>query len=608
MCVIIETMIKDQLIVLLEKVLESVGLSYNEIQISKPAQEAFGDYSSSIALQLAKKERKNPIELAQQIVDSLPPSELISRVDVVKPGFINFWIAHTALIDNATEIINHKDLYGSNDSHKNKKVIVEFSSPNIAKPFTVGHLRSTIIGNAVSNLLEATGYTVLKDNHLGDWGSQFGKQIYALHHLGEGSLEANIQKIESSENPVKELVALYVAFHEKAEENPELEEEGRKWFKKLEDGNQEARELWGKCIEWSWKEFDKIYNKLGVTFTENDGQGYGESFFEDKMDDVLKELETKDFYKESKGAKLVFFPDDKYPPLMIIKQDGATLYSTRDLATDKFRLDTYGRDITIINEVGAEQSLYFQQLFETEKMLGWVTEGQRIHVKHGLYRFKDSKMSTRKGNTIWLEDVLDEAVKRAWQASNHQTEFGIDYAETKSLKHSDAAKDKHRLKTAERMNTSELIGVGALIWNDLKRSSHLDVVFDWDEILNMQGNSGPYIQYTYVRCTSVLDKAKEHNISFTSQDYEYNEDELAVLRQLIKFPETVSEAAHNYAPHLVCNYLFDLAQKYNLFYHNNQILKSKDEEKVLRILLTKATAQVLQNGLQLLGIKTVQKM
>lgn len=570
-------MIKDQLISLLQEALKSLKLS-GDIQISKPAQDNFGDYSSSIALQLAKKEQKNPIELAQQIVDALPPSELVSEVDVVKPGFINFWIANSYLVDNATEIIDKKETYGTNSTHKNKKVIVEFSSPNIAKPFTVGHLRSTIIGNAVANLLEATGYTVYRDNHLGDWGSQFGKQIYALHHFGEGSLEANIKKIEQAENPVKELVALYVEFHEKADENPDLEEEGRKWFKKLEDGDKEARELWEKCIEWSWKEFDNIYKKLDVSFTENGGRGYGESFFEDKMDVVLKELETTDFYKESKGAKLVFFPDDKYPPLMILKQDGATLYSTRDLATDKFRLKEYGEDVTIINEVGAEQSLYFQQIYETEQMLGWVKEGQRIHVKHGLYRFKDTKMSTRKGNTVWLADVLDEAIKRAAELSKENTD-------------------------------SEEIAIGALKWNDLKRSSHLDVVFDWDEILNMQGNSGPYIQYTYVRCISVLDNNEnEEDISLISDSYAYNEDELAVLRQLIKFPETVSEAAHNYAPHLICNYLFDLSQKYNLFYHNNQILKSKDEEKAVRLLITEATAQVLQNGLNLLGIQTVEKM
>ncbi len=450
-------------------------------------------------------------------------------------------------------------------------------------------MRSTIIGDAIANLLQHVGFEVFRDSHIGDWGTQFGKQIYAIKHWG------NIDEISKSKNPVKELVALYVKFHEEAEKHTEIEDEARAIFKKLEDGDRETRDLWQKCIDWSFQEFDKIYEKLGVKISENNGRGYGESFFEDKMVPIIDELNEKKLLKESKGAKIVEFSDDKkLPPFMIMKQDGATLYSTRDLATDKFRLTNprYGKDVKIINEVGAEQSLYFRQLFESEKMLGWVSEDQRVHVKHGLYRFKDMKMSTRKGNTIWLEEVLGEAEKRAKNLGK---------------------------KSSEDVDVSA-VGIGALKWNDLKRSSHLDIVFDWDEILNMQGNSGPYMQYTYVRCLSVLSRhpeaqPKDPDISpldeilrSAQNDIPINTDEITIMRQLAKFPEIVMSAALQYAPHYVSTYLYELGQKYNLFYQKNPILKSEKGVKQLRLALTMATSQVIKTGLNLLGIQVVEKM
>jgi arginyl-tRNA synthetase len=452
---------------------------------------------------------------------------------------------------------------------------VEYSSPNIAKPFTIGHLRSTVIGDAVANLLQATGSTVFRDNHLGDWGTQFGKQIYAIKTWG------NEEEIENSDRPVKLLVDLYVKFHTEAEKNPALEDEGRKWFKKLEDGDEEARTLWKKCVQWSMKEFKKIYKMLNVSFTENPENGYmgyGESFFEDKMGPVIKELKEKNLIKESKGAQLVFFKDDKYPPLMILKEDGATLYSTRDLATDKFRLEHYGKEIKVINEVGAEQSLYFRQLYEIEQMLGWYKSGQRIHIGHGMYRFKDKKMSTRKGNVIWLEEVLEEAVKRAAQLAKTEV-------------------DKH---------VSQKIGIGAIKWNDLKRSANQDVVFDWDDILNMQGNSGPYMQYTYVRATSVL---KDQAVSSEySLNYSVDQEEKELLHSLSLFNEVIEQAADRFSPHILTTYLFELAQKFNMFYQNHPILKADPEIKSLRLFITNATAETIKKGLQILGIETVDKM
>ncbi len=566
---------KQEIIAALNASLEELTKEKINFLVEKPENESFGDYSSNIALVASKILKKNPLELAESIKNKLSKIENVEQIELAKPGFINFWLSKEYLLNNLQEVLNKKD-YSSKPQNLNKKVVVEYSSPNIAKPFTVGHLRSTIIGSAIANLLQANGWKVYRDNHLGDWGTQFGKQIYAIKTWGDE------EKIEKSENPVKELVALYIKFHEEAEKNPELEEKAREWFKKLENGDTEARRLWKKCVEWSLKEFKTIYEKLDVKFTENNGLGYGESFFEDKIKDILDELNSKKLLRESEAAKLAFFDKDKYPPLMIMKKDGATLYATRDLATDKFRLKEHGRDVVIINEVGIEQNLYFRQLFEIEKMLGWVKEGQRIHIKHGHYRFKDEKMSTRKGNTIWLEEVLAEAVKKAQKLGS------------------------------ENQKVAEQVGIGALKWNDLKRSSHLDIIFDWNEILNMQGDSGPYIQYTFARTQSVLAELKIKNEKLKIDwkleigNLKLQQEETSLLRALNRFTEVVEEAGEKFAPNLLCNYLFDLAQKFNLFYQKHKIIGSENED--FRLALTRATGIIIKNGLNLLGINAPERM
>lgn len=558
----------------LENALRKLHDGFVEVSIEKPKVEEHGDFSCSIALKLAKPLKTNPMNLAQQIAGEITPDDVIEKVDVIAPGFINFWLTKKSLSENLKEILNQKNKYGTQASKTAMSVIVEYSSPNIAKPFTIGHLRSTIIGDAVANLMQAAGYTVYRDNHVGDWGTQFGKQIYAIKTWGD------VSTIEHSENPVKMLVELYVRFHQEAENDPSIEEEGRMWFKKLEDGDKEARDLWSKCIEWSWKEFHAIYKRLNVSFTENEGRGYGESYFEDYMQTVIDELCMNDLLKESEGAQLVFFPKEEFPPLMIIKKDGATLYATRDLATDYFRKHKYGDNLLIINEVGIEQSLYFRQIFKIEELMGWFKKGQRVHIGHGLYRFADKKMSTRKGNTIWLTDVLDEAKERASQLGK-----GSD---------NDLSNDD-----------LESIGIGALKWNDLKRDPKQDIVFSWDDILTMNGDSGPYMQYTYVRCKSVI---KDQDINTWQIPQSINDDEMLLLRMLVKYPITIASAAQNYAPNILCVYLFKLAQQYNSFYQKYSILKSEESEKQFRLALSMGVAQVIQNGLHILGIKTVNKM
>lgn len=552
------------------KALKELKLPQVKFSVEHPENMAWGDFSTNVGIITHK-----PQEILAKLKTNKELGEIASKIEVAGAGFINISIQTESLITQTNKVLKWK----FETKWSKKKVIVEFSSPNIAKPFTIGHLRSTIIGAAIANILEAVGAQVLRDNHLGDWGTQFGKQIWALKRWG------GIDK--KQEFSVKELVALYVKFHDEAEKNPELDQEARDWFKKLETGNQEAKELWQKCVDWSWVEFQKIYDRLGIKFSDEfeNGRGLGESFFEAKMPAVIKELKQKQLLKiGGDGAQLVFFPKDKYPPAMILKKDGTSLYATRDLATDKFRKEKYKPNL-VINEVGEEQRLYFKQLFEIEKMLGWYREGQRIHVWHGHFRFKDQKMSTRKGNVIWLEDVLDEAEKRAMVLQKTERDF----------------RDKA-------MNLARDVGIGALKWNDLKGSPDRSIVFDWDEILKMEGNSGPYLQYTYARARSVLQNSKNRTYRLTDvKKLNISSEESMILRTLYRFEEVVVAAADELAPNLVATFIFDLAQKFNSFYNKHRIIGSGASEP-FRLWLTQATAEMIKRGLNLLGINAPEKM
>lgn len=559
--------IKNQI----KKALEvASGIKNPEVDFSSNDQ--FGDYSSNIAL---RNKDLNP----QEIADKINQKDLPFSAKVVG-RFVNFFIKNDVLVDNLMQI-DHS--FGKSEIGKGKTAIVEYSSANIAKPFTVGHLRSTIIGDAVANILDFSGWKVLRDNHLGDWGTQFGKQIYAIKTWGKGV---------NAEYSVKELVNLYVKFHEEAEKDPSIEDKAREWFKKLEDGDGEARNIWKKCVEWSFAEFDRIYEILGIKFSQEfeNGRGLGESFFESRISGVIDELKQKNLLKEGeKGARLVFFENDKYPPAMILKKDGATLYHTRDLATDKYRLEKYNPDL-IINEVGLEQKLYFEQLYEMEKMLGWYKNGQRYHLGHGLIRFKDGKMSTRKGNVVWMEDLLQIAKTKARDMRLRQKPF-----ENNSKNPQDT----------QILNVDEQVAIGALKYNDLKRDPKTEIIFDWDEILNMEGNSGPYLQYTIARCNSIMAKSPITNYQF-SMNFQLNNEEEIILRNLIKFPEIIENSALNYSPNILCSYLYDLASKFNSFYNKHKII-GVDQEN-FRLKLTQSVSLILKNGLKLLGIEAPERM
>lgn len=574
--------------------LKSSDLSLNdvepeEIEIEIQSNSDFGDYSSKSALtlyakfaKLAKSHSdeiiwvdvaKNSSELAKRIIENID-SNLFEKVEVAGPGFINIWLKRDILVDGLIQIDSVSDSYGKNNVGDGKIAIVEYSSPNIAKPFGVGHLRSTVIGDAIANLMEFSGYKVLRDNHLGDWGTQFGKVITAIKKWGDEDI------IEKSSSPVEELMKLYVKFHDESKIDASLEDEARNWFKKLEDGDLEARRLWQKCVDWSFVEFEKIYNHLNIKFAPefNNGRGLGESFFESRMNAVVQELTDKKLLKSGEnGAKLVFFEDDKYPPLMVLKSDGTTLYATRDLATDKYRLEKYNPDL-VVNEVGSEQSLYFKQLFELEKILGWYKEGQRVHVGHGLFLMDGKKMSTRAGKTIKLEDVLSEAIERA-----------------------------RKMAKVDDSEASRKVGIGAIKYFDLSHHPATNINFDWDSMFNMDGNSSPYIQYTYARCKSVLEKSNNSNfVKEVKKDAGLNPEERLISSKLFHFPEVVQSAATSYSPNILCNYLFELASKYNSFYNQHKIIGGENEN--LRLLLSKSVAQVIKNGLNILGIETPERM
>lgn len=546
------------------KVLEDItGIQSSQVEFA--SDERFGDYSSNIAL---RDRSLNPEEIANKINDlNLAFSaEIVGR-------FINFRIKSDILVGNLIHIDDEKENYGKSNIGQGKVAIVEYSSPNIAKPFGVGHLRSTVIGDSVANLTEAIGYKVMRDNHLGDWGTQFGKVICAIKKWG------NEEEIEKSESPVNELVNLYIKYHEYSKIDSKLDDQARAWFKKLEDGDTETKRLWKKCIDWSWVEFEKIYDLLNIKFdlSFNNGRGLGESFFESRMSGVIKKLEENNLLKVGEDeAKLVFFENDKYPPLMILKKDGTTLYSTRDLATDKYRLEKYNPEI-VVNEVGSEQSLYFKQLYEIERMLGWYRDGQRVHVGHGLFLLDGKKMSTRAGKTVKLDEVLTEAIERAKKLGNTDPE------------------------------TAKIVGIGAIKYFDLSHQPMTNINFDWNSMFSMDGNSSPYIQYTIARINSVLEKSSHKDLKINkSNELSLSSEELSVLRKLAQFQEVVVTAAKSYSPNIVCNYLYDLASKFNTLYNAHKIIGS--EVEVFRILLSKSVGQVLKNGLKLLGIQSPNKM
>jgi arginyl-tRNA synthetase len=547
----------------------------DQIKIEHPEETNHGDYSTNIAMIIAKQIKQQPIEIAQLIVSEikLNKSSFFDRIEPVEPGFINFHLADSVLINQLKIIIKKKQKYGSSKAGKNKTMVIDYSAPNIAKAFGIGHLRSTIIGQALYNIYKFSGWKCIGDNHLGDWGTQFGKLIVAIKKWGK----INDFSVQGLEN-------LYVQFHKQAEKQPDLEEQARKEFKNLENKEKTAQEIWQKCIKVSLKEFNKIYDLLNVKID----YALGESFYQSMLNKVVEEAVDKKVAQQSQGALVVNYPDQELPPAMILKSDQATNYFTRDLATIKYRLKKWQPDL-IIYEVGADQKLHLKQVFKAAQLLGWVEINKFFHVAHGLVRTKTGKFSTRKGETVHLEKVLQEAIDKAKEITDQ------------SLDNSFSEKEKQKI--------AKTIGIGAVKYNDLSQHYSKDIVFSWDKILNLKGNSAPYLQYTFARCQSVLKKAGFKINSKQLKEINLNDQEKEILRELYKFSEKIKESADKFSPNLICNFIFNLAQKYNLFYNSHPVIKaSTKQSKNFRLAITFSVAQVLKNGLNLLGIEVPEKM
>ncbi len=523
-----------------KKAYPEVDIKLEDIALEHPAVEEYGDYSTNIALKLK-------ID-AKKIIENLPGATLAG------PGFINFKLTSEQLVSHMAQALEEKDRYGSSNEGAGKTFIIDYSAPNIAKRFGIGHLRSTIIGQAIYNLYKFLGYTPVGDNHLGDWGTQFGKLLYMI--TTEKPEKLTIDKLEE----------MYVRFHRMAEEDKSLEDKGRQWFKKIEDGDTEARRIWQECWDISMAEFNRIYQLLNVKIDYT----LGESFYEDKMPALVELAKKSGVVHESEGALVIDIPGDK-APLMLIKSDGGTTYSTRDLATLMYRGKKWDPEI-IVYEVGVEQAYYFNQLFVAAKLLKLVRpETALIHTKHGLYCLPEGKFSTRKGNAPKLEEILNEAIKRA-----------------------------EVLGSAE---TAQAVGIGAIKYYDLSHGVQSDIIFSWENMFSLEGDSGPYIQYTYARARSIIRKSQ---IPISKSQFpisNFANEEMAILRYLYRFPEVVEAAAKNYSPNLVCSYLFELAKRFNNLYNNCPILENN-----FRLALTEAVSIVLKNGLTLLGIVALERM
>ena len=552
----------------LAKVIDSLDQDAILNLLEQPKSSDLGDIAFP-AFSLAKVERKAPQAIAADIAEKIDQSAF-EKVVATGP-YVNFFLDKSKISDQVIKsVIEAGADYGQQDEGHGQNITIDLSSPNIAKPFSVGHLRSTVIGDALSNIFRKMGYNTIKINHLGDWGKQFGLLMVAYKKWG--SKEA----VEA--NPIDELLKLYVRINAEIENDPELDEEGRIWFKKLEDGDPEATELWQWFRDESLVEFNRIYKLLGVEFDSLNG----EAFYNDKMDEGVQILEDKGLLKESKGASIVELDDVNLPPAMIKKSDGATLYITRDIATAMYRARTYNF-VKNIYAVGQEQSNHFRQLKAVLKKMGFDWSDDMVHVDFGLVTKNRQKLSTRKGNIILLEPTLQEAISRA--------------------------KAQIEEKNPELENKEEVahaVGVGAVKFYDLKTDRRNGYDFDLEAMVSFEGETGPYVQYAYARIQSILRKA--NFTPSTDATYSLSDPESwEIIKLLQDFSRVVKRAAENYDPSLIAKYAINLAQAFNKYYAHTRIL-DESPERESRLALSYSTAVVLKEALRLLGVDAPEKM
>ena len=564
---------KDKIAEEINKVLE---LSKEEIKdyIEIPKDTKMGDYALP-CFKLAKQMKKSPVMIANEIKEKIEmPNEYISKIETVN-GFLNIFINDDLLIkDLLNEMEEQKENYGSSKVGNGKNIVIDYSSPNIAKQFHIGHLRTTIIGRALYNMYKFLGYNTISINHLGDWGTQFGKLIEGYKRFGN--------EYDLEENPIDKLTEIYVRINELCKEDETVLEDCRNNFKKLEDGDPFCVEIWQKFKDLSLKEFQRVYDILNIKFDYN----LGESFYTDKIPEVVDILRKNNKLVESQGAEIVDLEDKGMPPLMVVKSNGSTSYAARDLAAILYRARTFDFD-KCIYVVAYEQNLHFKQVFEVAKYLDLdekYTNGL-VHVPFGMVRLRTGKMSTREGTVIKLEDLLNESISRAKEIIEQKNP---------------------NLENKEEV--AKKVGIGAVIFNDLSNNMIKDEVFDWDIMLNFQGETGPYIQYMYVRTKSILDKENYTMNKDLVDISELEENGLALVKQLYSFNDVIKQAVDKNEPSIISRYLIEIAKLYSSFYNDNKIIVEDENIKNTRLCLTYMVGNVLKIGAGLLGMEMPDRM
>jgi len=550
-----------------------------DLNVEVPTGGGHGHYSTNVAMQVAKQLGKNPKELAGEFARLLSEKdggEVFSKIEAAGSGFINFWLSKEFLVEQFKKMAKAKEPEGPNVGRKDK-VIVEYSSVNIAKEMHIGHLRATIVGDALANIYAYLGYRVVRWNYLGDWGTQFGKLIAAYKRWGS---EEDVKNA-----PIETLVDLYVQFHGEAKNDPTLEDAGRAEFKRLEDGDRENKRLWKWFKEETMKEVGRVYKRLGVCFDVE----IGEAFFEQDLGPLLKQLEKRGLIEKSEGALVIPLEEEGLTPALVRKSDGGTLYMTRDIALLNYRIKKY-KPKKILHVVANQQTLYFSQILAVARKLGLAKKVEIVHVKFGMVLgVNGKKFSTREGGAISLEALLDKAVKLARQ--------------TVEKKNPDLGEE-------EKGQVAEMVGIGALKYSDLKENRNSDIVFDWERMLDLRGDTAPYLQYTAVRLANIVRKSGEKvSIKRARAEKLQEEIELDLAKKLLDFNDAVVLAGSQYMTSHLAKYLYELASLANQYYEKVRILEDTDEErKKARLVLVATVVRTLEKGLGLLGIQVPERI
>ena len=560
---------KNQIVNLLSQNIEVLTSEEISQLIEIPPKPEMGDFAFP-CFRLAKSYHKAPPMIAQDLKESIGDQAFLSEIKVIG-GYLNFYVDKAQYAQQIIDKYNNATDYGCSDQGKDKTICIDYSSPNVAKNFHVGHLRTTIIGNSLYKIFSKLGYKVVRINHLGDWGTQFGKLIVAYKKWG--SREA------VEEKGIEELMDIYVKFHEEAEKDDSLNDEARAWFLKMEQGNEEALEIWQWFRDISLKEFMRVYNILGMEFD----SFAGESFYRDKTADVIKRLTDDGLLKESQGAMIVPLDEYDMPPCIVAKKDGSSIYATRDLAAILYRKATYNFD-RCLYVTGLEQKLHFAQVFKVIELMGNDYAKNLVHIPYGLVSLKSGKISSRKGNVIFAEDLLRESINKTTSIIEEKNPDIPDKEEV-----------------------AKQVGLGAIIFNDLYNQRIKDVIFDWNKLLNFDGETGPYVQYTYARASSVLRKIGEVPDTI---DYTLLTDEASIglLKEIERYPQVIKDAAERYEPSVIARYSIDLAHAFNKFYHECQINVEDETTKYTRTNVVKIARYIIKDALSLLGIQCPEQM